>query len=70
MSAYPTTHVRTREATVQEVRDFITKELNEISRALERTDGVNYTVPIELIAERNALARVLKFLSSRSEVAP
>ncbi len=62
MGAYPIEHVPTRLKTIAEIRVYIVKELEEIDRAIQYSGGQS----IELVAERNILARVLKFLSNMS----
>lgn len=57
----PAIHVYTSEKVLEEVRAFLRQELLEIERAI--TYSVGRTTVEHLVAERNALSRVLKFLS-------
>ena len=60
MSAYPTEHVPTRKQTIEEIKAFVAAELNEVTRAIDLSSG--RTVVTELVAERNAFHRVMRFL--------
>lgn len=60
MSAYPTEHVPTRKQTVDEVKAFVARELAEVTKVIDMSGGR----VIELIGERNALARVMRFLTT------
>lgn len=62
MSAHPTRHVPTRKETLDEVKAFVAKELIELERALQWAAGQRLYAA-ELVAEKNAMARVMKFLT-------
>ena len=63
MSAYPIQHVRTRRETIDEMKAFVARELGELERAIEFSIGrVSRVSIIELVAEKNAYARMMKFL--------
>ena len=63
MSAYPVQHVRTRRETIDEMKAFVARELGELERAIGFSMGRVSSIT-EIIAEKNAYARMMKFLTN------
>lgn len=61
MRDHPVIHVETRLATKKEITDYIVEQLDEIRLAQDILEKQGRSI-VELVAEKNALTSVLKFL--------